>query len=168
VRKTREVTVQAEGRDKGKVFLLTEKSAMDGDDWARRALSIASRSGVDLPEDWASGGMLTFATVGFRALLSGPEPEIKALLAELLECVKIKEAAFELGRPCTPDDIEEIATVSFLRDEVIDLHVGFRPVAFLLGMATALIQIATTAAGGGDTQTSAAPPAQSSEPDLQP
>ena len=150
-RKTAEVVIDADGRDKGRAFIIMEMSAADAEAWAIEALGVMLKSGVDIPESALATGMAGIAVYGVRSLLAGPYAEVGPLLERLMACVKIKEPALPLGRSLTPDDIEEISTRFRLRDEVIKLHTGFSPAAGLLEVVAATIL--KTAETGGDMKT---------------
>lgn len=126
MRKEIDVTVTADGRDKGKTFVIKEMDAVSADEWATRALFTLAKSGANIPPELMSGGMASFAAMsglGIQALLFVPYDEAKPLLASLIKCASIKEAS--ATRALTPDDIEEIATFALLRGEALKLHVGF-------------------------------------------
>lgn len=126
MRKTTEVTIAAEGRDKGKIFQITEMPALQAEDWATRALFSLAKSGANIPPEILSGGMQSIASLaglGIQALLFVPYADMKPLLDELLRCVKFKEPA--ITRDLMPDDIEEIATFFTLRGEALKLHINF-------------------------------------------
>jgi len=74
----------AEGRDKGKVYKITEMPSEQGEEWAYRLLLSLSRSGVDLPEETLNLGMIGVAFLGVRALGGLQWHEAKALLDELM------------------------------------------------------------------------------------
>jgi hypothetical protein len=76
--------------------------------------------------------MLTAGMAGFAALLgtvgsflAGPRDEVEALLKEMFDCVSIIMPATPEGRPLIEEDIEEVSTRLVLRDEVLELHMGF-------------------------------------------
>ena len=129
MRKTREVTIAAEGRDQGKTFVITEMAASKAEKWGYRALSVAMRGGVDVGNA-INLGMQGVAMIGIGALLSGAMDEAEPLLDEMMSCVKIRVAPVP-GHPPTPprdlweEDIEEVATLLQLRQEVFQLHTGF-------------------------------------------
>lgn len=131
MRREIDVTIETEGRDKGKVFHLTEMAAAPAEEWGMRIFLSLIRAGIDLPAEVMSGGMAAVAAVmpgiianvfinGIGAL---NYDEIKPLLDQMMDCVKIKEPA--AIRNLTPDDIEEVSTRLFLRSEVFKLHTGF-------------------------------------------
>lgn len=74
-RKTIDVTISAEGRDKGKTFRLTELPAAQGEDWAAYALNAMARAGTPLPEDVQQAGMAAIGAMVF-AKLNGGEAEV--------------------------------------------------------------------------------------------
>jgi len=122
-RKTLDVTIDKEGRDKGKTFVLTEMPARAAEKWATKALFALARSGVELSPDLLKGGMNSIAILGLQGLLNIKFEDAEPLLDEMLTCIQIKEP--NTVRSLTPDDIEEIQTLFTLRGEVLKLHVGF-------------------------------------------
>lgn len=125
MRKSTDVAIADEGRDKGKVYRITEMPARKAEKWAMRALLALAKSGADIPDH--TDGMAGLAQVGFRSLLTASFDEIEPLLDEMLTCIVI---APNLGQPhytraLIEDDIEEISTLLRLRMEVFDLHTGF-------------------------------------------
>lgn len=122
-RKSTQITITAEGRDKDKTFVITEMAALQAEDWATRALFSLAKSGANIPVELMKGGMASMGTLGVQALLYMSYEEAKPLLDDLMRCVKIKEPA--IVRNLTPDDIEEINTFFTLRGEALKLHLAF-------------------------------------------
>lgn len=121
-----------EGRDKGKIFYITEMPASQAERWAMRAILALAKSGVDLPEDIASLGMGGLAAVGVRALAGLRYEDAGPLLDEMMSCVQYTPdpAKRHFHRPLIEngtegDDIEEVITRVELRREVLELHMGF-------------------------------------------
>ncbi|HWE98822.1 MAG TPA: hypothetical protein VG248_03410 [Caulobacteraceae bacterium] len=135
MRRSVDFTVTAEGRDKGKVFTLTEMPALQGEKWAIRALLGMTKSGVELPADVAQSGMAGLTLVGLRSLMMIGYEDLEPLLDEMMACVQRKEAA--VTRPMLDGDIEEVPTIARLRAEVFELHTGFSIAAALLKLGTA-------------------------------
>jgi hypothetical protein len=132
MRKNEIVTISADGRDKGKVFIITEMPALKAERWAIRALLALARSGVELPDDAARGGMAALAHAGLKALHNLAFEEAKPLLDEMWSCVTIvpNPRNIEVFRPLVMnemegDDIEEIGTIWVLRERVFRLHSDF-------------------------------------------
>ena len=120
-------TVKDEGRDSGKVFVLTEMPASRAESWAMRALLALMSSGIEVPEGFDRMGMAAMAEVGIRAL-SGLKWEVaEPLLQEMWDCVQIMPdpTKTHVVRRLIEEDIEEIATRVKLRAEVWKLHTGF-------------------------------------------
>ena len=131
MRKTSHITIQDEGRDKGKVFVLTEKSAIEADKWGIRALLALSKSGVPIPPEFMEMGIIGVLAVGIHRLAGVSFGDLEPLLDEMLTCVEIMPTP---GRPdiirkLMSDDIEEVKTLQTLRMEVFRLHTGFSPPA---------------------------------------
>jgi hypothetical protein len=126
-RKVETVVIEAEGRDKGKTFILTEMPAVPGERWATQALTLLSRAGLEVPESAKGSGMAGLASVRMGGLA-----ELRALQDPALDswwdCVQYLHAPNQMpqklfqGAPC---QIEEIATVNLLRMKVLEMHVGF-------------------------------------------
>ena len=166
MRKTKEVTITTDGRDKGKTFVITEMPASRAEKWAARALLAITRSGVPMPEELRGAGMAAIAIVGLRAILSLSFDDAEPLLDEMMKCVQIKMPA--ITRPIIDDgtdgeDIEEPETRLLLRSETLELHTGFSLAAMVSRLATAAREEISEA-----TQTSPSPSAPSSPPASQP
>ena len=121
-RKTATVVITAEGRDKGKTFLLTEMPAAQAEAWAIRALLALTNAGAEVPD--SETGMAGLATAGLMALGKLPYEAVKPLLDEMFLCVQYQHKP---GHPPQPADenIEEVATRLQLRKEIFALHTGF-------------------------------------------
>jgi hypothetical protein len=125
-RKVEHVTIESEGRDKGKEFILTEMPALAAERWATQALSLLANAGLQLPEGASDAGMAGLAAVTIRGL-----PALKALqdpsIESWLDCVQYQHSPNMMpqkifqGMAC---QIEEIATVNFLRMKVLEVHIG--------------------------------------------
>ena len=129
-RRSETITIATEGRDKGKVFEITELPAMQGEKWAMRAFLALAKSGIDLPEDFGSGGMAAIALVGFKALGNVAFADAESLMDEMFTCVDLlpdpsNPQVKRNGAKLLPDDIEEVATLLFLRKRVFELHTNF-------------------------------------------
>jgi hypothetical protein len=118
-----------DGRDKGKMFLLTEMSAMQGEDWAMRAILALMQANVDLPDGALELGMAGLAEIGLKKLAQISPIILKGLLAELMAQVQYVPDASKthVRRPLLddPEDIEEIQTRVKLKWQVLKLHVDF-------------------------------------------
>lgn len=125
MRKIKNIIITEEGRDKDKVFVLTEMAASQAEKWAARAVLALLKSGADLPE---TSGMAELAVAGLKALGQMPWELAEPLMDEMFACVKIwsdPSRTDVLPRPLVENDIEEIATRIHLRAEVFSLHTGF-------------------------------------------
>lgn len=123
-RKTLAVTITEEGRDKGKVFVLTELPASQAEKWAARAVLALMKAGVDIPE---GGGMAEIAVAGLKALGQISWELAEPLMDEMFACVKVMPdpGNASIVRSLIEDDIEEVTTRVRLRSEVFTLHTGF-------------------------------------------
>ncbi len=126
-RKTKIVTIQNEGRDKGKKFHITEMSAVRAEKWAARAFLALAHAGVEIPEEVKGAGMAAIAVIGLRALGNVSFSEAEPLLDEMMSCVQyMPDPKYPINlRSLIEDDIEEVITLAMLRSEVFELHTGF-------------------------------------------
>jgi hypothetical protein len=124
-RKTKEVVVKAEGRDQGKVFIITEMSAVRCEKWAWKVFLTLQRAGVTVGDMLGLGATATLSTFNPLNLLAGLKFEdVDPLLDELMACVQIQPSP-GIIRPMVENDIEEIATRIKLESEAFELHTGF-------------------------------------------
>jgi len=125
-RKVLEVAIQAAGRDKGKVFRITEMPASKAERWAARSLAALLSSGVDVPEGLLRAGAAALAHFGITVFARMDFDAAQPLLDEMMECVEIKpDPSKPVYRRLIEDDIEELATRFRLRAEVFQLILGF-------------------------------------------
>lgn len=166
MRNEAQVTITRDGRDKGKVFVIREMPAMQATEWFDRAMQFVARSGIDVPPDIFEHGPAGFAVIGIGAAMSAvgraAYPDVKPLLEELMGCVvslRSPNTAVDITMPAAiMGQIEEVATILQLREEVLSLHLGF-------SLAARLSQFRTMAAmmmgaSGPNTETSPEPSAQ--------
>jgi len=165
MRKTKYVTINADNRDKGKTFLITEMPAAMAEEWAARAFLGLAKSGVEIPEYIRGAGMAGLAVVSLKALggvkfsdPTDPEASLKSLMDDMFACIKVvrDKSHPEMAFPLIEDDVEEVQTRLFLRDQVFELHTGFSFAGEKLNSTSP----ATTESSTSDTQTSPAPSAQ--------
>lgn len=152
------IIATAEGnRDSGKAFRLTEMPATQAEKWAMRALLAITTSGADIPPEVVQMGAPALMAAGFRALLTMAFADAEPLLDEMLSCVRFvpDRNRPDVERPVDAEDIEEVSTLMLLRSEVIELHTGFSPAAFLSTLGKA------AAATGSDTKDIGTSPNQS-------
>lgn len=124
--KTATIRITAEGRDRGKAFLITEMPASRLELWAMRAFMALAKGGVEVPEDVQSAGVEALARFGLKALSAVPYEDAVALMGEMFECVRWQSPDNpEITRPLIETDIEELGTRVRLRAEVFTLHTGF-------------------------------------------
>jgi len=123
-RKTATVKIEAKGRDIGKVFVLTELSTADSEEWAGRALFSLMNAGVEIPDNIAEAGLAGLAAMGIKAITKLPFDAAKPLLDKMMECVKIQPSP-TVTRDLIQDDIEEVSTMLTLRKAIWNLHTDF-------------------------------------------
>lgn len=138
MRRTKEVEITAEGRDKGKVFVLTEMPAEEGEIWATRALErlakidvpVASAQAAASPASEGDGpqGMQALAVASSRRVFTAEmaralqTPELDNMWAH----VRFQPKDLNIKpRALLPDDIEEWRTRLRLRVEFLGLHTDF-------------------------------------------
>lgn len=120
------LTIAEDGRDKGKVFYITEMGARPGHKWATRAIFAVMNSGVDIPDDILAAGMAGLPILGMKAIVNVPYYMAEPLLDELLTCVEfIPDAAKpNVKRKVFEDDIEEVKTIFTLQQEILRMHLA--------------------------------------------
>ena len=131
MRKTKDVTIQKEGRDCGRVFKLTELDSWNAFIIAAKIAHALQQSGVNLPQIARTPEGV--AEAGLDLLLF-VKPEIGIpLLEELRECIQVyrpkskpNEPALPLSGPNMP---HEAGTWLTLYRELFYLHLGFSPAA---------------------------------------
>jgi len=159
-RKTLNVAITEDGRDKGKVFVLREMPAMQAEWWFVRLVAALANAGAKVPEEVLFAGAAGFASmlptlqnslvVAIRAIQGLDVHAVKPLLDEMTPLISFQppgvpkppEQPLFPGEPC---QIEEVATLLKLRFELIQLHVGF--------------SLAAAASTTGATEPPQAPPA---------
>lgn len=127
MRKQEDIVITDEGRDKDKVFMITEMSAFDAEEWAIRAILALTNANADIGDIDPGMGMAAFAGKAFRALFSMHFQDAKPLLDEMMACIRIKPDPRNpnISRGLMEEDIEEVTTVFKLRMEVFRVHTGF-------------------------------------------
>lgn len=129
-RRTEIVRIEAQGRDQGKRFKLTEMAATDGEAWGMRALLALMRGGVDIPFDTMKDNpMAGIAVIGLQMLQGLPWDLLQPLLADMWACVQIvpdpADAEGKAARGLFEEDVQEIATRLYLRRRILELHIDF-------------------------------------------
>lgn len=127
MRKTVEIPITDENRDKGKVFVITEKSSEEIESWGMRVLLALIGSNVNVPEGFAELGMAGLAEYGIRALASLKWPDAEPLLKEMFDGIQIRpdRTKSHIIRDMWSADIEEVSTRLKLRVEWWTLHTDF-------------------------------------------
>lgn len=136
MRKTKEIKIEAQNRDQGKRFRITEMSACAQERWATRAVLALLNSGMELPDGveaedlQGSSGLAKVLGMGVKAFSKIKYDYAEPLYAELLKCVDYLGTQGEtVSRPLdeqTADEvIEEVTTLFMLRKEVLSLHLDF-------------------------------------------
>ena len=165
MRKELDVTITAEGRDKGKTFHIKEMSAWAAERWAQRAFFAVMNSGVDIDENLSRAGMAGIAVAGLKAFGSLPWEKAQPLLDELLTCVTYRMDPTPTGiRQIIMEDVEEPGTLVQLRAEALNLHINFSPLVAPWRSPTSSSE--TTTGAPNSLNTSMSP--QPSEPQFHP
>ena len=126
-RKHATIRISKEGRDKDKVFYLTEMPAMQIEQWATKILLGAIKGGATIPEGIENQGLAGLVYIGLNAVTKIDYNEAAPLLREMLECVEIvpDPSKPDFRRSDIANDIEEVATLVTLREAIFELHTGF-------------------------------------------
>lgn len=126
-RKEKYITVEKENRDHGKMFFIREMPADKSERWGLRALGALIGSGAHIPDNVKTLGMAALVHQGILSLSRVPVEVSLPLLDELLDCVEIvpDPSNKDIKRKDIKNDIEEAWTYSWLRMEVLKLHLDF-------------------------------------------
>lgn len=122
-RKTCNLVIDEEGRDKGKIFVLTELPALDIERWTVRFVLALGKNGISLPDVQADSGFAGIAGILWVLIAQIAPAEAESLMATMLEGLKINEG--KIVRDVMSDDIEEPETLLKIRMAWVDLHAGF-------------------------------------------
>ncbi|WP_270425575.1 hypothetical protein [Klebsiella variicola] len=144
-------TVEANNRDKGKQFKITEMPASKADSWAMQLAFAVLSAGITVPDNMLSAlrtglspepkeedsearalyesvmatGMAGLAKWGISSLAKIPYAQSKPLMDELLSCVSFI-GGNGIETPLTADgQVEEVSTLLRLRIEAFKLHIAF-------------------------------------------
>lgn len=139
-RKTAFLTIDADNRDAGKRFLITEMPARQAEKWGYRLYLAINRGGGNLPDWMMLNGMASLPGIGPGALSFLSWTEAEPLIDELMGCVKSWPEGSPIARPLVSTDTEEVLTLMQLRLEVLALHVGFSLAAVLWMAAPTLAE----------------------------
>lgn len=122
MRRTKEIKIE-EGRDAGKVFVITEMPALQMDKWATRALNAIGKN--------QSGGVLALLALGvpelINSFLQADYDKIEPLMQEMLQCCSFKKdgTTVVLNEDFVNEIVEDWNTITNLRIEAIKLNLGF-------------------------------------------
>lgn len=129
-RRTKVVVIDdADSRDVGKSFLVTEMDAESAEWWAFRVLQ--ALLGSDAQIDF-SAPLAQMARQGLGALAKLPPDHARPLLEEMMSCVRMQLPDGKNSRDLLANDIEEVTTRIKLRSAILELHTSF----FAVGAAS--------------------------------
>ncbi len=137
-RKEIRITIDAEGRDRGKTFVLREMPSDQAEWWFIRFVLALANAGAKVPEGVLFAGAAEAAemitnlknslVVAIRALQGLDSRDIKALLDEMMPFISYQPPGGAPEQTLFPGlnmQAEEVATLFKLRFELIQLHLGF-------------------------------------------
>lgn len=125
-------TVEDEGRDKGKEFIITEMSAWDAEELSEEIYRAMGHGEFNsLPADVVAMGVAGLATVGVSVLAAAPASVSRPISDRILSTVEIviTNEGKDIARAIKPIDFEEISTIRTLKDKVFELNFGFLSLA---------------------------------------
>lgn len=120
-RRTKDITIEAENRDHGKTFVITEMPSEQAEWWAFRVLQALIGGNPDLSLD---APLSELAKAGIKAIGRIPADQAKPIYDEMMGCVSVRLPSGGT-RDLLPTDIEEIGTRMKLRIEVGAMHLDF-------------------------------------------
>lgn len=132
MRKSTIITIEKEGRDKGKKFRITEMPVIKAEKWATRAFMALANIGLDLPENGVgiSGLATAFSKYGLQSLAKIPYDKVSPLYDELLDCCEYlgdgtSNVSRQMDNKTAEEVVEEVSTLFTLRFEAIKIHLDF-------------------------------------------
>lgn len=126
-RRSISVTIDAtdNNRDGGKTFVITEVSAVQAEEWGLRAMMALGTSGLVVPKELASAGLIGAAIIGYQAFMGAKWEAVSPLWQEMLpQCVQY-EPSPGVRMPWNAILVEEVSTLLKLRQNILELHTGF-------------------------------------------
>lgn len=122
------VLIVAEGRDKGKIFIVNEMPARQFEKWALKALTAMGRAGMEIPENIQEIGAMGLAILGFKALIKIDFEMAEQLMEDMFSYFEIQPDPNNsvIKRPIIDSDIEEVTTRLKLRAVWWELQTGFQ------------------------------------------
>lgn len=132
-------------RDLGKQYFIQEWPAATADKWIQRLAFSFNKDGGQLPLNMRGVGWEGIAIVGINTFLrgNGDREEMMRLADELLDCVQIIRDPKYPQNPSpivADEDVEEVATRYWLRDQVVSVHTGFSPGAALWRLLSSITE----------------------------
>jgi len=149
-RREKIITIQKEGRDKGKVFKIIEMPPLQGEFWGLKALQALAQTDVNLPENFFAMPMASLANIGnpnlheegkeengkisfvqklIDAFKKLPIDTMRVLNDEIMEYVKYipnpKTPSYVQELSVDENSIEEISTYLLIQKELVVLNLGF-------------------------------------------
>lgn len=125
MRHVKDVTIEANNRDHGKTFRLTEMSALAAERWATKAAVLLSKAGTEGIRDGGGMGALTGGKMTDLASLAAlQDPSLDSWI----DCVTYIHDPRHPPQPIYSGEgcqIEEVSTLTKLRIAVLELHIGF-------------------------------------------
>jgi len=134
MRKTKVITIEDEGRDKGKSYLITEMPLFQGEEWALRVIMEVARAmqtlpaGFDGTREWFQlYGMEWLASSGIKVFGNLEWITTRQLMQELIDCIEYlpNKNDMRVKHKEIYSVTEEIPTMLRLKWEVINLHFDF-------------------------------------------
>jgi hypothetical protein len=130
-RRTQDVKIEdANSRDNGKTYVVTEMDAERGEWWAFRVLQsiLGGDNGDDLKLVDFKAPLAELAPIaikmGLKALANLPPEKAKPILDDMMSCVSLRMPDGSV-RTILPSDIEEISTRIKLRGVMLEMHTSF-------------------------------------------
>lgn len=127
------VIIPMAGRDQGKSFTIEEMPAAQAEEWFTRALMLIMRGGLEVPDNILNQGTLGFSMLAIVSITTGfgkaPWPEVKQLLDEMFDSCVLSynppSGVAVTGRSMIMSQLEEVASIYWIRDRIVALHTGF-------------------------------------------
>lgn len=121
------VTIDADGRDKGKVFEIKELPALQVEKWGHKTLCALAKKGVIIPDEVMKMGLIGVMMVGPNEFHRIDWVDLEPLLDEMFSSVRYipTPSNANISTPIMIDTIMEVSTLTLLRGAIFRVHLGF-------------------------------------------
>ena len=125
-RKTATIVIDADNRDKGQTYIVTEMNAVDGAKLSFQLFQLLASAGVDIDiQAIQEKGVSEVLGILMRVISQVPPEEFDMYRETLMKCVQWQNPQnATIKRALVPSDVEEISTIYRLMMKALEVTVG--------------------------------------------